>query len=118
MLRSHAPLHNDHCISWISGGWVLRWLVGFDVPLRWAIVVLWVCGSERLFCVFMTALHTYSYIVVGTQRGCHTLKLLTLVDMSIYGTQDQVAVQLVTWNSGLEMNHDKDSALRACGNLD
>ena len=26
---------NDYCISWISGGWVLRWLVGFDVPLRW-----------------------------------------------------------------------------------
>ena len=22
----------------------------------------------------MTALHTYSYIVVDTQRGCHTLK--------------------------------------------
>ena len=40
MLRSHAPLHNDHCISWISGVWVLRWLVGFDVPLRWAIYCL------------------------------------------------------------------------------
>ena len=46
MFRSHAPLHNDHCISWISGGWVLRWLVAFDVSLRWAIIVLWVCGSE------------------------------------------------------------------------
>jgi len=26
----------------------------------------------------MTALHTYSYIVVDTQRGCHTLKLQEL----------------------------------------
>ena len=29
---------------------MLRWLVGFDVPLWWAIIVLWVCGSERLLC--------------------------------------------------------------------
>jgi len=29
--------------------------------------------------LFMMALHTYSYIVVDTQRGCHTLKLLIYV---------------------------------------
>ena len=29
---------------------MLRWLVGFDVPLWWAIVILWVCGSEWLLC--------------------------------------------------------------------
>ena len=27
----------------------------------------------------MTALHTYSYIVVDTQRGCHTLKLVIII---------------------------------------
>jgi len=25
--------------------------------------------------VFVTVVHTYFYIVVNTQRGCHTLKL-------------------------------------------
>jgi len=36
----------------------------------------------------MTALHTYSYIVVDTQRGCHTLKLKTAdyIVPSIYNT--------------------------------
>ena len=30
--------------------------------------------------VFMTVVHTYSYIVVDTQRGCHTLKYLAVIE--------------------------------------
>jgi len=36
------------------------------------------CYIIKYFVVFMTVLHTHFYIVVDTQRGCHTLKKITL----------------------------------------
>jgi len=49
----------------------------------------------------MTVVHTYFYIVVDTQRGCHTLKKITINKFS-----QHLLVQIPTYNEIQQADHN------------
>jgi len=58
----------------------------------------------------MTVLHTYFYIVVDTQRGCHTLKFLMSVHLSVrveqFSCHWKEFCEMLCWGLNIRIRRD------------